>query len=100
MDTFSIFDYNNLSDSQKEDFNKSLAQRLSSLVKEINKDDVIGSLELENIIASPNESQTTINWVSDLYSKVSAGIQVGSGNQNLFHAVLNAFTESWKQINK
>ena len=59
---------------------------------------MIGSLPIEEFIVSSGTKATTV--VSELYPKVTAGIQVGSGNQNLFHSVLHAFTESWNEINK
>ena len=99
MDTFSVINYEKLSDSLKADFNKALAKKLSSLLKEISKDDVLGSIGVEEFVASEGTGNSLLSLVTDLYSKVSAGIQVGSGNQNLFHAVLVAFTESWNQIN-
>lgn len=100
MNTFTIFDYNNLTDSLKAEFNTVLSQHLSSLLKEIKKDDVLGSIGVEEFVESEGSGTNSLTLVTDLYSKLTAGIQVGSGNQNLFHDVLSAFTESWKQINK
>lgn len=99
MNNFSVFNYENLSDSLKADFNRFLAQRLSSCLKEIKGDVVLGSLDVDGFIAAETVNPIYTTLVSELYSKVSAGIQVGSGNQNLYHAVLAAFAESWKQIN-
>lgn len=100
MNTFSLFNYENLSDSQKASFNKDLAMRLSSILNDIKGDGDLEFLDIDGFIASASATPGCIKLVSDLYSKLSAGIQVGSGNQNLFQAVLSAFTESWKQINK
>lgn len=98
MNQFSVFNYENLSDNLKADFNKALAQRLSNLRNELKGDDVIGSLAIVEFLASSGTKATTV--VSELYPKVTAGIQAGSGNQNLYHSALHAFTESWNEINK
>lgn len=98
MNQFSVFNYEKLSDFQKTVFNKSLAQRLSILKKELVIDDVVGSLPIDEFIASSGAKSTFV--ISEIYSKVKAGIQAGSGNQNLFHNVLSAYVESWKVINK
>ena len=88
MDQFSIFKYENLSEELKKTFNKELILRLSSFQSEMKKDDVLGSLSIEHIS------------VTDLYSKITGGIQVGSGNQELFLSVLNVFVEAWDKTIK
>ena len=99
MNTFSVFNYENLSDSLKADFNKALAKKLSSMLMNIKADELLGSIGVVRFVESEGKEHNTPTLVADLYSKVSAGIQVGSGNQNLFQAVLAAFIESWNQIN-
>lgn len=99
MNTFSVFNYENISDSLKTDFNKALAKKLSSILTDIKTDDVLGTIGVEGFVASEGKEQRSATLVADLYSKVSAGIQVGSGDQNLFHSILGSFTESWNQIN-
>lgn len=83
MDQFSVFKYENLSEELKSTFNKELTLKLSSFQNELKKDDVLGSLAIEQIS------------VADLYSTVTGGIQAGSGNQRLFLSILNAFVEVW-----
>lgn len=99
MDTFSVINYEKLSDSLKADFNKALAKKLSSMLTNIKADELLGSIGVVGFVESEGKENNTTTLVADLYSKVSAGIQAGSGNQNLFIAVLAAFTESWNQIN-
>lgn len=98
MNTFSVFDYENLSDSLKTDFNKALAMKLSSFMKEIKDDDVLDTTAIEEFVASSGECANAVATVSNLYSSISGGIQVGSGNQLLFNGILNAITESWKSV--
>ncbi len=100
MNTFSVFDYEKLSDSRKASFNKALAKRLSSLFSEIKNDDVVGTSMIEEFIESSGEINTPAISVMDLYSKVSSGIQVGSGNQNLFNDILAAYTTCWDETIK
>lgn len=100
MNTFSASNYENLSDSLKADFNKALAKKLSSFLKEIKDDDVLDASAIEEFVSSSGESANAVAVVSDLYSSISGGIQVGSGNQLLFIGILNAITECWALINK
>lgn len=100
MDNFSVFNYENLSEELKAGFNEALAQKLSSLVDEIKRDDVLGSLNVEGFVASSGKNTSATSIVTELYSSVSGGIQVGSGNQDLFHIVLCAITECWNELNK
>ena len=98
MDHFSVIDYEKLSGMTKAEFNKALAQRLSPLRNEINNDDVLATPATEEFIAS--SGLKAANMVSELYHRAAAGIQAGSGDQNLFHCVIRAFTECWEEINK
>lgn len=98
--TFSIYNYKQLSDPMRVDFDKALAKRLSAMLMDIKADEVLGAIGVEEFVASEGDVKNSVSLITDLYSKISAGIQVGSGNQNLFHAVLSSFTESWKHINK
>ena len=100
MNTFSVSHYENLSDSLKADFNKALAKKLSSFLKEIKDDDVLNVSAIEEFVALSGESTNAVAVVSNLYSSISGGIQVGSGNQLLFNGILSAITECWASINK
>lgn len=100
MNTFSVFDYEKLPDSSKAVFNKALAQKLTSLINEIKNDDVLGTATTEEFIKSSGEINNSATLVADLYSKISSGIQVGSGNQNLFNAILAAYTNCWAETIK
>ena len=98
MNHFSVFDYENLPDTLRIDFNRALAQRLFSLLTEIKTNDVLGSFAIEEFITSSGLSANSDTVVSDLYCSVSAGIQAGSGNQNLYHSILSAYTGCWNAI--
>lgn len=98
MEKFSINNYINLPKNQKEAFNSTLSHSLSSFVNDIKSDDDLRPLQLEELISKPVDSATSI--VSELYSKITSGIQVGSGNQNLFLGILNAFVEAWSETIK
>lgn len=100
MKSFSVFNYNNLPDSQKTAFNKALAKRLSSLLNEINAADVLDTSAIAEFVASVGENSNSVSIVSNLYSSVSGSIQVGSGNQQLLHGILSEITECWNEINK
>lgn len=100
MNTFSIYNYENLSDSLKMDFNKSMAHRLSWLLNDIMGDDVLVALSIDDFIKSSGACLDASLIVSDLYSRISACVQVGSGNQILSLDILNAYTECWGEINK
>lgn len=100
MITFSVFNYENLSELQKTEFNKALAIKLSTFIKEIKEDDVLDASAIEDFVASSGESSNAVAIVSNLYSSISGGIQVGSGNQLLFNGILSAITESWNSINQ
>lgn len=98
MNQFSVFNYENLSEAHKAKFNKALAQKLTSFLNELKNDDVLGALPIEEFVASAGAKAS--NVVTELYPKTTAGIQAGSGNQNLFQSVLRAFAECWEEINK
>ena len=98
MDKFSINIYNNLPERQKAAFNIALSHKLSLFVNEIKVDDDLGPLLLEEFFSKPVDNATSV--VSELYSKITTGIQVGSGNQNLFLGLLNAFVAAWSETIK
>ncbi len=100
MNKFSLSKYNSLPKSLKSDFDISLAQQLSLILKDIKNDDVLGCLSVEKFVAVNGNLSDSSLIVSELYSKISSGIQAGSGNQNLFNGVLHAFVESWNVFNK
>lgn len=95
MNGFSVYNYENLSDSTKKVFNKTLAKNLIFLLDEIRVDDTLSKTSIEKFITSDGESLGTSSVVSTVYSMITAGIQAGSGNQNLYHSVLRAYTQSW-----
>lgn len=100
MKQFSVLEYENLSNGVKSDFKKLLAQELSTFVSEISNDDVLGTPSVVEFVNSDGECDNASLIVTDIYSRVSSGIQAGSGNQLLFQCVLNAFVETWKEIIK
>lgn len=100
MDIFSVFSYEKLSEEHKAAFNRVLAQRLSSFLSEIKSDDVLGALAIDEFVASNGSGNKSTTLVGEVYSRISGGIQVGSGNQNLFNGVLNAYAEAWDEIDK
>lgn len=99
MKQFSIYNYENLPESFKEAFNKSLAKGLSSLLNDLKSDDVLGKYVFEEFISIQGGAHAS-SLVTDVFSDISGGIQSGSGNQNLFQSVLNCYTDSWREINK
>ena len=100
MKSFSVFNYINVSESQKADFNIALAKKLSSLMKEIKDDDILDASAIEEFVTSSGENSNAVAVVSNLYSSISGGIQVGSGNQLLFNSILSAITDCWAIIYK
>ena len=97
MDKFSLNNYNSLTEKQKVVYNRALSHNLSSFVHEIKADDDLKSLLLEELDSSSDDAKSV---VAELYSKITSGIQVGSGNQNLFLGILNAFVEAWSETIK
>lgn len=100
MNCFSVFNYNNLSETQKEKFDRGLANQLSLLLKEIKRDNDLGNLDVVNFITCDGVCDVSASFVPNLFSMVSAGVQAGSGNQNLYLNILSAITESWNDIIK
>ena len=98
MDKFSLNNYNSLTENQKVLFNRALSQNLSSFVNEIKADDDLKSLLLDDLVSTSIENAYSV--VTELYSKITSGVQAGSGNQNLFLGILNAFVESWGETYK
>lgn len=100
MNQFSNYNYENISDSLKSTFNKILSQKLSSLVIDSESDDMLRRFDIKEFVESSGSNANNTSFVEDVYSSISGSIQAGSGNQNLYHSVLNAFVESWNEINK
>ena len=98
MDKFSLNNYNSLAEKQKVVFNRALSRNLSSFVNEIKADPDLKPLLLEELDSSSIEEANSV--VAQLYSKITSGIQVGSGNQTLFLGILNAFVEAWSNTIK
>ena len=96
MDKFSPYSYAQLSDMQKVDFNKALALGLASMSDVIKSDVDLNSFVIKDFIASSGQCANSASVVEDLYSKISSGIQAGSGNQNLFLGILAKYAEAWK----
>lgn len=98
MNTFLIYNYENLPDRLKMDFKKSLARRLSLLLNEIKEDNDLDNLSIDEFVKSSGACLDASLVVSDLYSRISACIQAGSGNQKLSLDILNAYIECWGEI--
>ena len=98
MDKFSLNNYNSLTEKQKVVYNRALSHNLSSFVNEIKTNDDLKSLLLEELDSSSIENANSV--VTELYSIITSGVQVGSGNQNLFLGILNAFVEAWSETIK
>lgn len=99
MNQFSIYKYENLSDALKSKYNRKLSQKLEILMNDINKDDVFDFSSVDEFVTSKGEVSNATSIVVDIFSKISAGIQAGSGNQILFNDILLAFTDSWEETN-
>ena len=95
MNTFSVFNYESLSEEQKNKFNQALAQKLSTQVEALMNDDVIGTLDVKGFVASEGKNASI---VSELYHRLTGGIQAGSGNQVLFNSVVADYSESWASL--
>ena len=98
MERFSVYNYKKLSDKLKFDFNKSLAQSLTSLKSDIESDDVLRTIAIEDFILSSGTNPDSFLVVSELYCRITGSIQAGSGNQLLFISILNIFTDCWNKI--
>ena len=100
MNKSHLNNYAKLSDTQKLEFNKALAQELASMLDEIKSDCDLSNSLIDEFVASSGQCSNSVSLVVDLYSSISSGIQVGSGNQNLFLAILSKYTACWETINR
>lgn len=100
MEKFSLYNYTQLPDSLKVGYNLAFAKKLTSMLDEIKKDDDFDSSLIDKFIASSGQCSNSSAVVEELYSKISSGIQVGSGNQNLFLGILSKYTACWESINR
>ena len=98
MDKFSLYNYAQLSDSLKVEFNKALACGLSSMFDEIKSNEDFNSFLIGEFISSYGQCSNYASVVEDLYSKITSGIQAGSGNLNLFLGILAKYTECWEEV--
>lgn len=99
MKSFSVINYNNLSEMLKVKYDRGLAKKLSLLLSDIKRDNNLGNLDVVNFIICEGICDAPASLVPNLFSMVSAGVQAGSGNQNLYLSILSAITESWDDIN-
>ncbi len=99
MDKFSLFNYTQVSGSLKVDFNRALAQGLAPMLDEIKSNDDLDYSLIEEFVVSLGQCSNSASVVEYLYSKLSSGIQSGSGNQTLFLGILAKYTESWDKFN-
>lgn len=100
MGKFSLYNYAQLSDANRAVFNRALAGGLSSMLDEMKCDVELNSPLMEEFIATSGYCSNSTSVVNDLYSKVSSGIQVGCGNQNLFLGILSEYTAAWEITNR
>ena len=100
MDNFLLYNYSQLSETQKAEFNKTLAQGLSSVLDEIKSDGELNTSDIEDFITSTGQCSNSSVVVENLYSRISSGIQAGSGNQTLFLGILAKYSEAWEIINR
>lgn len=98
MNKFSVINYKRLLEETKAMFNSILARKLSPSVAELQKDDVLGTMAIEDFVVACGTDINSTSLVTNLYCRISAGIQAGSGNQILYSGVLNAYAESWNEI--
>lgn len=96
MDKFSLYNYDQLPDIVKADFNKVLPQGLASMLDEIRSNSDLETSLIDEFIASTGQYSDSAVVVENLYSQISSGILAGSGNQNLFLGVLAKYTEAWE----
>ena len=100
MDKFFLYNYAQLSETLKANFNKALALGLASMLDDMKCDGELKTSLIDEFIASTGQCSCSATIVEDLYSKISSGIQAGSGNQNLFHGILAKYTEAWEITNR
>ena len=98
MDKFSLYNYAQLSDSLKVEFNKALALGLATMLDDIKSDGDLNAFMIDEFIASSGRCSYSASVVEDVYSQITSGIQVGSGNLNLFLGILAKYTECWEEV--
>lgn len=99
-DNFSLYNYKSLSAEHKNLFNKAFSIRLSAYENEIKKDEDLCFMPYEELFSSYGTKANTSILLEELYSKITSGIQAGSGDQTLFLRILNAFVEAWSETIK
>ena len=97
---FSLYNYQGLLEEQKTLFNKAFAQKLVPFENDIKCDEDLCDLPFEEFISSFGTSVNTSTFVEDIYSKITSGVQVGSGNQKLFLGILDACVGAWAETIK
>ena len=96
--SFSLYNYQGLLTEQKTLFNKALALKLLPFENEIKSDEDMSDLSFEEFF--PGTGVNASSFVEEIYARITSGVQAGSGNQNLFLGVLNAFVEAWSDTIK
>ena len=98
MCSFSVQKYMDLEPCQKSVFNKALSVSLSTLMPEIENDDLLNKNDIKDFIANNGSIENSDEFVSTLYSNISAGIQVGSGNVDLYNKISYLIVQIWNKL--
>lgn len=93
---FSINNLQHLDDALISSFHQELSKSLSALADKISNDEVLN--KYVQYVKNPKEVANPMQLLEGLYTDISGGIQVGSGNTDLYLQITTVIVEVWKQI--
>lgn len=73
---------------------------LCRYIDEIRNDDVLNVESIANFINNKGVVDDSFETVSDFYHNATTGIQAGSGNQNLYNALVACMVSAWEKITR
>lgn len=98
MKSFSIIELEKLDSDSKTSFFQELSGLLREYVNDNKEDDVLDAEAIINFINANGVVPDAFETVSELYHNASAGIQVGSGNQNLYNSLVAILVSTWDNL--
>lgn len=100
MKPFSIFELEKLDSNSKKCFFQESSELLCRYIDEIRNDDVLNVESIANLINNKGVVDDSFETISELYHNATAGIQAGSGNQDLYIALVACMANAWEKISK
>ncbi len=93
---FSINNLQHLDTTLISRFHQELSKRLSALTDAISNDEMLN--KYVQYVKNPERVANPMQLLEGLYTDISGGIQVGSGDTDLYLQITAVIVEVWKQI--